>query len=403
MIYTEEEAVLIDDLDEEIEINLLNSKKVEKASKKIINEKKIEELNNEKKEKEDKIGPKDFICLALLGQGSFGEVYLVKKKGTEELYAMKVLDKCRIEKQNIYKYVFTERNIMASINNPFIVKLYYTFQSNEKLFLILEYCPNGDLSKQLKLQKRFSEEKARFYICEIILALGELHKNDIIYRDLKPDNIVIDKDGHALLTDFGLSREGVYDKDIAKSFCGSIAYLAPEMLNRRGHGKAVDWYLLGVIFYEMLVGVPPFFTANQEEIFRNIIQTDVYIPSFVSKKAQKLLKLLLKKNPEQRLGSKKDMDELMENEYFSDIDWDKVYNKKCKPPQIILDKQKLEYFKEPILFSEDYDNIIEDENDLFIKDSCNIEDNDKKDEQFSNDIPFNKYEGWSFVEKKNSS
>jgi serine/threonine protein kinase len=316
---------------------------------------------------------------------------------------MKVLDKCRIEKQNIYKYVFTERNIMVSINNPFIVKLYYSFQSNEKLFLILEYCPNGDLSKQLKLQKRFSEEKAKFYICEIILALGELHKNDIIYRDLKPDNIVIDKDGHVLLTDFGLSREGVYDKNIAKSFCGSIAYLAPEMLNRRGHGKAVDWYLLGVIFYEMLVGVPPFFTPNQEEIFRNIIQNEVYIPSFVSKKAQKLIKLLLKKNPEQRLGAKKDMDELKENEYFSDIDWDKVYNKKCKPPQIISDKQKLEYFKEPILFLEDYDSIIEDENDLFIKDSCNIEDNDKNIEQFSNDIPFNKYEGWSLVENPISS
>ncbi len=405
MIYTEEEAGLIDDLDEEIEINLHNSKKIEKTSKKIINEKRTEELNKEKKEKEKegKIGPNDFVCLALLGQGSFGEVYLVKKKGTEDLYAMKVLDKCRIEKQNIYKYVFTERNVMISINNPFIVKLYYSFQSNEKLFLILEYCPNGDLSKQLKLQKRFSEEKARFYICEIILALGELHKNDIIYRDLKPDNILIDKDGHALLTDFGLSREGVYDKDIAKSFCGSIAYLAPEMLNRRGHGKAVDWYLLGVIFYEMLVGVPPFFTPNQEEIFRNIIQTEVYIPSFVSKKAQKLIKLLLKKNPEQRLGAKKDMDELKENEYFSDIDWDKIYNKKCKPPQIILDKQKLEYFKEPILFSEDYDNIVEDENDLFIKDSCNIEDNDKKNELFSNDIPFNKYEGWSFAEKPISS
>jgi serine/threonine protein kinase len=292
---------------------------------------------------------------------------------------------------------------MVSINNPFIVKLYYSFQSNEKLFLILEYCPNGDLSKQLKLQKRLSEEKAKFYICEIILALGELHKNDIIYRDLKPDNIVIDKDGHALLTDFGLSREGVYDKDIAKSFCGSIAYLAPEMLNRRGHGKAVDWYLLGVIFYEMLVGVPPFFTPNQEEIFSNIIHTEVYIPSFVSKKAQKLIKLLLKKNPEQRLGAKKDMDELKENEYFSDIDWDKVYNKKYKPPQIILDKQKIEYFKEPIFFSEDYDTIVEDENDLFIKDSYNIEDNDKKIEQFSNDIPFNKYEGWSFVENPISS
>jgi len=402
MIYTEEEAGLIDDLDEEIEINLHNSKKEEKKSKKIINEKKVEETNNPKKEKEEKIGPNNFICLALLGQGSFGEVYLVKKKGTEELYAMKVLDKCRIEKQNIYKYVFTERNVMISINNPFIVKLYYSFQSNEKLFLILEYCPNGDLSKQLKLQKRFCEEKAKFYMCEIIIALGELHNNDIIYRDLKPDNIVIDKDGHVLLTDFGLSREGVYDKDIAKSFCGSIAYLAPEMLNRRGHGKAVDWYLLGVLFYEMLVGVPPFFTPNQEGIFRNIIHTEVYIPSFVSKKAQKLIKLLLKKNPEQRLGTKRDIDELKENEYFSDIDWDKVYNKKCKPPQIIFDKQKIEYFKEPILFSEDYDNIVEEENDLFIKDSCNIEDNDKKNEQFSNNIPFNKYEGWSFVEKPNN-
>ena len=402
MICNEDEAAIIDDLDEEIEINNQNYQKIKEESKKYLDTKN-ENINNEKEKnnqeiEETKISSKNFICLALLGQGSFGEVYLVKKKDTLEYFAMKVLDKCRIEKQNIFKYVYTERNVMSSINNPFIVKLYYSFQTNEKLFLLLEYAPGGDLSKQLKLQKRFSEDKAKFYICEIILALGELHKNDIIYRDLKPDNVVINKDGHILLTDFGLSREGVYNDDIAKSFCGSIAYLAPEMLKRSGHGKAVDWYLLGVLFYEMLVGVPPFFTPNQEEIFIKIIKSEVYIPSFVSKNAQKLLKLLLKKNPNERLGSKRDVDEIKENEYFSDIDWEKVYNKKYKPPNIVLDKQKLEYFKEPILFSDEYDNITDEENDLFVKDST-IDIYDKNIDEFN--ISENKYEGWSFVKKNN--
>ena len=155
---------------------------------------------------------------------------------------MKVLDKKKIEKQNIFKYAMTERNVLSLLNFPFIVKLNYAFQTKDKLFLLLDYCPGGDLSKQLAMQTRFSEDKAKFYICEIILAIGELHKHDIIFRDLKPDNIVIDVEGHAMLTDFGLSREGVNDKQIAKSFCGSIAYLAPEMLNRSGHGKSVDWY-----------------------------------------------------------------------------------------------------------------------------------------------------------------
>ena len=401
MIYNEDEAALIDDLDEEIEVNNQNFQKKKKLSKKYLDEKNQNKNNKEEKkniEKYKKIGPNNFLCLALLGQGSFGEVYLVKKKDTSEYYAMKVLDKSRIEKQNIFKYVYTERNIMSSINNPFIVKLYYSFQTNEKLFLLLEYASGGDLSKQIKLQKRFSEDKAKFYICEVILALGELHQKDIIYRDLKPDNIVINKDGHVLLTDFGLSREGVYNNNIAKSFCGSIAYLAPEMLKRSGHGKAVDWYLLGVLFYEMLVGVPPFFTPNQEEIFRNIIKSEVYIPSFVSKKAQKLLKLLLKKDPNERLGSKRDVDEIKENEYFSGIDWDKVLNKKYKPPKIVLDKQKLEYFKDPILFSDNYDNVNNEGNDLFVKDS-NIDFYDKNIDEFNNSE--NKYEGWSFVQKNN--
>ena len=212
---------------------------------------------------EMKINPTSFICLALLGRGSFGEVYLVKKIDTNMLYAMKILSKNRIKSQNLFKYAMAERNVLSLTNHPFIVKLNFAFQTSNKLFLILDYCSNGDLSRHLIYEKRFSEERAKFYICEILLALEDLHQRGIIFRDLKPDNVVLDNEGHAKLTDFGLSKEGVYESDCAKSFCGSIAYLAPEMLKRSGHGKAVDWYLLGVLFYEMLVGIPPFFTDQR--------------------------------------------------------------------------------------------------------------------------------------------
>ena len=335
--------------------------------------------NNPTESTEEKIGPSSFICLALLGRGSFGEVYLVQKKSTNCLYAMKVLDKSRIAEQNIFKYAMTERNVLSIIHNPFIVGLNYAFQTNEKLFLLLDYCPGGDLAEHLQNQTRFSEPVAKFYLTEIILALGELHKKDIIFRDLKPDNVVIDSEGHAMLTDFGLSREGVYDKNIAKSFCGSIAYLAPEMLQRQGHGKAVDWYLLGVLFYEMLVGIPPFFTNSKEQIFKNISKGNLKIPNFVSKKAQRLIKLLLKKDPNKRLGSKGDVEEIKNDEYFKDVDWEKVYNKEIVPPKL-NNKKNLNMFKEPRLFADD--NSDDDEND--------------GEEDFNNA----KFEGWSFVQNQ---
>jgi protein-serine/threonine kinase len=144
------------------------------------------------------------------------------------------------------------------------VKLNYAFQTPDKLFLILDYCCGGDLGSYLQREKCFTEERVRVYLAETILALEDLHKRDVIFRDLKPDNIVLDSDGHALLTDFGLSKEGVLEQATgASSFCGSVAYLAPEMLKRCGHGKAVDWYLLGVVMYEFLVGIPPFYANNR--------------------------------------------------------------------------------------------------------------------------------------------
>ena len=304
---------------------------------------------------------------------------------------MKVLDKRKISEQNIFKYAMVERNVLSIINFPFIVKLNYAFQTSQKLFLLLDYAPGGNLEFQLRLRKRFKEEVAKFYICEIILALGELHKHNIIFRDLKPDNIVLDKEGHILLTDFGLSKSGVYDKYDAKSFCGSIAYLAPEMLNRKGHGKAVDWYLLGVVFYEMLVGVPPHFSKCKEKMVSNGYKEEVVFPNYVSKEVKDFIKSLLVKNPDERLGSKLDVDEIKNNIYFKDVDWDKVYNKKYIPPPIIKDVNKIKFFGN----NRDYiDYNFNDEPDVCFNNEFYNYKNEKENVYINDNI----YEGWSFVQ-----
>ena len=268
---------------------------------------------------------------------------------------MKVLRKERIMGQNLLKYAIAERNVLSLSNHPFIVKLNFAFQTSSKLFLILEYCPNGDLAKHLLFEKRFTEDRAKFYICEILLALENLHQRDIIFRDLKPDNVVLDEEGHCKLTDFGLSKEGVTEGQYAKSFCGSIAYLAPEMLKKQGHGKAVDWYLLGVLFYEMLVGITPFFTTRKEDIFHNIEFGELKIPEFISPEAASLLRGLLQKDPNKRLGGNiKDAQEIKEHPYFKDVNWDDVYNKKIIPPPVNIFTNKIMHvYHRPRLFAND--------------------------------------------------
>ena len=264
--------------------------KEEEVNETIVESSKVMKHNEVSSIIEEKVLPSNFLCHALLGKGSFGEVYLVEKKSNGVLYAMKVLSKDKIMGQNIVKYAMTERNVLSFTNHSFIVKLKYAFQTIDRLFLILDYCPNGDLSEHIAFEKRFTEERAKFYLCQTILALEDLHKRNIIFRDLKPDNIVLDEHGNAMLTDFGLSKEGVLGNSSAKSFCGSVAYLAPEMLKQTGHGKSVDWYLLGVIFYEMLAGMPPYFTDNKDQLFKNIEKAELLIPNNISNGAADLLK-----------------------------------------------------------------------------------------------------------------
>eukprot|EP00359_Climacostomum_virens_P001364 CAMPEP_0204897770 /NCGR_PEP_ID=MMETSP1397-20131031/917_1 /ASSEMBLY_ACC=CAM_ASM_000891 /TAXON_ID=49980 /ORGANISM="Climacostomum Climacostomum virens, Strain Stock W-24" /LENGTH=697 /DNA_ID=CAMNT_0052065545 /DNA_START=242 /DNA_END=2335 /DNA_ORIENTATION=- len=277
--------------------------------------------------------PRDFVYIHKLGKGSFGEVYLGKHVATDTLYAIKVLSKDKVAAQNLIRYATTEKRIMALIRHPFVVKLKYVFQTPEKLVLVMDYCRGGDLGSQLIRQRKLSEDVVRIYAAEVILAIEELHRHDIIYRDLKPDNVVLDEDGHAHLTDFGLSKEGVKMNKQTSSFCGSVAYLAPEMLKRSGHNHSLDWYLLGDLIYELLMGFPPFFSSDREKMFRNIQYAKLNLPTSLSQEALSLLEGLLNRNPSKRLGGgPRGVEDIKQHPFFSGIDWAVALQKKLKPP-----------------------------------------------------------------------
>ncbi len=209
---------------------------------------------------------------AKLGKGAFGSVYLVRLLENPNLvFAMKVIDKKTILSQNLTRYAKTERDVLAISNHNFIVKMYFAFQNSKNVFLLLEYCPGGDLGKVLKKVRNFTEEIARIYICEVLLALEYLHSKNVMYRDLKPDNIMVDQYGHIKLVDFGLSKLDVDESYSSKSFLGTHAYLAPEILQNRNYGKSVDWYNLGVLLYEFMVGVPPYYSDELEKLYENIL------------------------------------------------------------------------------------------------------------------------------------
>lgn len=235
------------------------------------------------------------------------------------------------KEKDISRYAKAERNVLIAMNHPFIVKLHFAFQNDEKLFLVMDYCSGGTLLDVIDSQGTLSENVAKIYTAEIILALESLHEKDIIFRDLKPENVLIDNTGHALLTDFGLAKEGVREDMTTNSFCGSVAYLAPEILSKMGHNKTVDWYLLGVLIYEMLVGSPPYFDNNRKKLFQNILKGELVLPNTLSMEAKDLIANLLIRNPKKRLGNKNDAYDIKSHPWLKTMDWKKASERKLKP------------------------------------------------------------------------
>ena len=254
----------------------------------------------------EKASPSQFELLRVLGQGSFGKVFLVRKNiGNDKdcLYAMKVLKKATLKVRDRIRTKM-ERNILADVEHPFIVRLHYAFQTEGKLYLILDFLRGGDLFTRLSKEVMFTEEDVKFYLAELAIALDHLHTLGIIYRDLKPENLLLDSDGHIAVTDFGLSKENLED-DKAYSFCGTVEYMAPEVVNRKGHSYAADWWSFGVLMYEMLTGQLPFQGENRKETMNQILKAKLGMPEYLSPEAQSLLRALFKRNPINRLGSGK--------------------------------------------------------------------------------------------------
>uniref|UniRef100_A0A674F7V8 Ribosomal protein S6 kinase n=1 Tax=Salmo trutta TaxID=8032 RepID=A0A674F7V8_SALTR len=312
------------------------------------------DISQHTKEGFEKADPSQFELLKVLGQGSYGKVFLVRKiKGSDrgQLYAMKVLRKATLKVRDRVRSKM-ERDILAEVNHPFIVKLHYAFQTEGKLYLILDFLRGGDLftrlskevshhlmcamnslSKHFITDVMFTEEDVKFYLAELALALDHLHSLGIIYRDLKPENILLDEEGHIKITDFGLSKEAIDHDKRAYSFCGTIEYMAPEVVNRRGHTHSADWWSFGVLMFEMLTGSLPFQGKDRKETMALILKAKLGMPQFLSPEVQSLIRALFKRNPTNRLGAGPDgVEEIKKHNFFGNIDWNKLYRREIKPP-----------------------------------------------------------------------
>ena len=279
-----------------------------------------------------KVGLADFELIRVIGKGSFGKVTLVRKIANDKLYAMKVLSKPNIVRRKQVEHTRTERRILGKITHPFIVKLHYAFQTEKKLYFVLDYAAGGELFYHLSRMKKFPEHYAIFYAAEITLALEELHRNQIIYRDLKPENILFDNEGHVKLADFGLAKENITDAaEGAHSMCGTPEYLSPEVLNRQGHGNAVDWWNLGMVTYEMLTGLPPWYTQDKELLFERIRKAPLKFPSYVSRTASSFIIKLLNRDPQERLGAR-GAAEVKSHPFFESIVWSALFDREMEPP-----------------------------------------------------------------------
>ncbi|GAA6232927.1 serine/threonine-protein kinase N2-like isoform X1 [Lates japonicus] len=277
----------------------------------------------------------DFNCISVLGRGHFGKVLLAEYKKSGQLYAIKALKKGDIVTRDEVDSLMCEKRIFEVINaaqHPFLVNLYGCFQTADHVCFVMAYSPGGDLMTHIHTSI-FTEKQARFYSSCVLLGLEFLHQNQIVYRDLKLDNLLMDADGFVRIADFGLCKEGMGHGDRTSTFCGTPEFLAPEVLTDNNYTRSVDWWGFGVLIYEMLVGESPFPGDDEEEVFDSIVNDDVRYPSFLSPESVSLIQKLLQKNPEMRLGAgEEDASEIKRHRFFQGMDWDALLAKKVKPP-----------------------------------------------------------------------
>ena len=266
-----------------------------------------------------------FDVISLLGQGFYGKVTLCEKKDSKEIVAVKSVKKEKLLEANKVCTILNEKMILASIHNPFIIKLKYAFQSNKYYYMALEYAPGGDLFHKMKTGK-LPLSDIKLYIAELSIAIHELHKNHIIYRDMKPENVMIGKDGHLKLTDFGLSTF-CEPNQTKKTFCGTTEYIAPEVILNEGYGGRIDWWGLGILAFELLYGSTPFTAMNSQCIYQSILKKDPTFPKNEDPAIVSFISSLLQKDPLKRGGYRY----IIASDFMADIDFHAVYEKKISP------------------------------------------------------------------------
>lgn len=273
----------------------------------------------------------NFEIVSTIARGYYGKVLLAKKKGTSEYYAIKTIHKSRLVKANKTHTILVERNILAKTNHPFIIGIRYAFQTDTKLFLALEYAPGGSLFNLVQQRGTIKPKEVKMYIAELSMAINYLHNNNIIYRDLKSENVLLDAQGYAKLTDFGLAKI-LTIQDTTSTFCGTNEYIAPEIINKKMYNKMIDWWSLGILTYELLYGNPPFRNLNNNinQLFDSIRNDTPHFPDDTDQNTKDFIMMLLNKNPEKRKG----FQGVFNHPFFDGLNFKDLYDKKIQPDYI---------------------------------------------------------------------
>mmetsp|Transcript_22034 Transcript_22034/g.51669 ORF Transcript_22034/g.51669 Transcript_22034/m.51669 type:complete len:357 (-) Transcript_22034:152-1222(-) len=274
----------------------------------------------------------DYDVMNTLGTGSFGRVKLVRHKQSKKVFALKCLSKSLVIRTKQAEHILAEKEILSSVVHPFIVNLFGTFQDDTTLYFALEYVIGGEFFTHLRKANRFPEHTARFFGASVVAAFEHLHSRDIIYRDLKPENLLLDRNGYLKICDFGFARH-IEPASKTWTLCGTPEYLAPEIILNKGHGKAVDWWALGILLYEMLVGYPPFYSDDRMALYQQILQGKIEFPRHVSKQARDLISKLLQADLSRRLGNlRHGARDVRKHPWFRGFDFNALVKRQLPPP-----------------------------------------------------------------------